>query len=386
MQRIVVIIPTYNERENIKKLIPILEENIFPKIEKYRMDILVVDDKSPDGTAGVVNDLREKYKNLYLSLGEKQGLGAAYKRGMRYAMQTLKADAVIEFDADFQHDPKYIVDLVGKFNKGYEHVLGSRNIPGGKVPEGWGFHRKFVSYFGNLYTRAVLFLPDFDKFRIVTDTSTGLKLTKVKGVLDRLNFNQVGDGFYYKTQMLYQLVNNKVKIGEIPIEFKTREKGETKMPLSNVINTFKEVTLLRLNDPQTAQFLKFAVVGFIGYLINASTLALFTSLDLPELLKWALAAEMSIISNFTLNNLWTFASVKITAFLKLISKFLQFNLTSAGALLIQTVFGTLGVRIFGPEYRQLLLPFIIVFLVLPYNYFMYTHVIWKTSAKKTNRF
>ncbi len=381
MSKVVVIIPTYNEKENIGRMIDVLEGEIFPKInnspelKNIQMEILVVDDKSPDGTADVVRQKMEKFKNITLNLGDKKGLGAAYKRGMQYAMEKMGADAVIEFDADFQHEPKYIIDLVRKFNEGYDYVIGSRFVKGGSYPKQWSFYRKFLTKYGGLFSRIVLFFPNINK---VKDVSTGLKLTRVKGILDKVDFSKIADDFVYKTQILYQVVNMGAKIIEIPLKFKLREKGETKMGFNTVIGTFKAIILLRLTDSKTLRFIKFGTVGFIGYLVNASFLQLFAKVGFPEWAAWAASTELAIISNFTLNNLWTFKKEKIIGLSKLAYKFFQFNLTSAGALGIQTGVGTLGVMIFGTEYRQILLPLIILFLVLPYNYFMYNVVIWKT--------
>jgi dolichol-phosphate mannosyltransferase len=352
-----------------------LEEEIFPKIKNNQMEILVVDDKSPDGTAEIVRQKMKKYPNITLSLGDKQGLGAAYKRGMQYAMEKMRADAVIEFDADFQHDPKHILDLVKKFDEGYDYVIGSRFVEGGSIPSQWSFYRKFLTRYGGLFSRIVLFFPNINK---VKDVSTGLKLTRVKGVLDKVDFSKIANDFVYKTQILYQIVNMGAKTIEIPLKFKLREKGETKMGFNTVIGTFKAIILLRLTDPKILRFIKFGTVGFIGYLVNAFFLFLFAKIGFPEWAAWAASTELAIISNFTFNNLWTFKTEKITGVSKLGYKFFQFNLTSAGALIIQTVAGTIGVKIFGVQYRQILLPFIILFLVLPYNYFMYNAVIWKT--------
>jgi dolichol-phosphate mannosyltransferase len=131
-----------------------------------------------------------------------------------------------------------------------------------------------------------------------------------------------------------------------------------------------------------AKFIKFGTVGFIGYLVNASALYALTNAQVPGWLAWGGSTELAIISNYILNNIWTFKEQKITGLGKWIYKFFQFNLTSAGALLIQTVFGSISDRMFGVEYRQLALPFIILFLVLPYNYFMYNVVIWKAWKLK----
>jgi len=375
MTKVVVIIPTYNEKENIGLMINALEEEIFPQIKETQMEILVIDDKSPDGTAEVVRQKMKKFKNISLNLGEKQGLGAAYKRGMNYAMKEMKADAVVEFDADFQHDPKYILDLVEKFNQGYDYVIGSRFVKGGSIPKEWNFYRKFLTVVGSsLFSRIVLFFPNINK---VKDVSTGLKLTRVKNVLDKVDFAKIANDFVYKTQMLYQIVNMGAKVVEIPLQFKLREKGETKMGFNTVIGTFKAIIILRLTDQKTLHFIKFGTVGFIGYLVNAFFLYLFAKIGFREWAAWAGSTELAIISNFTFNNLWTFKTEKITGLGKLLYKFFQFNLTSAGALAIQTGVGTLGVTIFGSQYRQILLPIIILFLVLPYNYFMYNVVIWK---------
>jgi len=378
MDKIVVIIPTFNEKENINKMIDVLEEDIFPGIKKATLSILVVDDKSPDGTADVVKEKMKKYTNLELSLGDKQGLGAAYMRGMKYAMNEMKADAVIEFDADFQHDPKYIPQLVEQFAVGFDHVIGSRGVAGGSVPNEWGIGRKFLTKFGGLFSRFVLFFP---KVNVVKDTSTGLKLTKVHGILDKVDFSKISNGFFYKTQILFQLVNMKAKIKEIPLEFKLREVGQSKMTMKDIIGTFTAVIKLRLSDPNTIRIIKFGTVGFIGFVVNESFLFLFGNvMHFPEYLSWGFSTELAIISNFIWNNIWTFQDKQIKGN-TVVGKFLQFNGTSLGALLIQTAVGAAGTYLLGEQYRLILLPFIIAFLVLPYNYFMYTHVIWKTKTK-----
>ena len=377
MSKVVVIIPTYNEKENIGRMIDILVKDIFPKIKNNQMEILVVDDKSPDGTADIVKEKMKIYPNVTLSLGDKQGLGAAYQRGMKHAMEEMNADAVIEFDADFQHDPKHIVDLVNKFNEGYDYVIGSRFVEGGSIPKNWSFYRKFLTKYGGLFSRTVLFFPHINKVR---DVSTGLKLTRTKGILDKIDFSKISKGFYYKTQMLYQIVNlEDSKIIEVPLEFQLREAGETKMPFSTVLGTFVAIIVIRLKDPKTLRFMKFGTVGFIGYALNALGLEGFYRLGLVPALAAALGAEIAIVSNFTLNNIWTFGGKnKITGFKKIIWKFGQFNLTSLGAILIQALVVGFLANIFGDQYRQIYLIIAVGFFVIPYNYSMYNIFIWKT--------
>lgn len=377
----VIVIPTYNEADNIGKMIEYLNTKTFPSLDKkWDMKVLVVDGNSPDGTGKVVEDKAKKYKNTFLyKETSKDGLGAAYLKGFKYAMEELKADYVFEFDGDFQHPPETIPVMLAAMDEGYDYVIGSRKIEGGSNPKGWGFKRVFFSEVGGFVARFLMFFP-FKNFFKVTDPTTGLKVTRVKGFVDRMDMDYKNHlltrSFGYKLQLLFETLKMGAKFKEVPLEFHVRNAGESKIEASTAKDIFRVAFLLRWQDDFTQKFIKFGTVGFIGYLINATTLALFSKLWNIEWLAWLLSTEMAIISNFTLNNLWTFKSDKISGS-QVVGKFLQFNLTSAGALLIQTIFGSLGVAIFGAQYRQLLLPFIIAFLVLPYNWLMYNKIIWK---------
>lgn len=362
-------------------MIEYLNTKTFPPLQnKWDLKILVVDGNSPDGTADIVKKLSQKYTqttHLFLETS-KDGLGAAYLKGFKYAMEELKADVVFEFDADFQHPPEMIAPILAEIDKGFDYILGSRKIAGGSIPQGWGFKRVFFSEAGGLTARLLLFFP-FKNFWRVTDPTTGLKATRVKGFLDHLNldFSHLHTkGFAYKMQLLFETLKLGAKYKEVPLHFQVRTDGESKIEGNAVLDGIKVCFLTRWYDDFTQKFLKFGTVGFIGYLINASTLAFFSRLWGIEWLSWFLSTELAIISNFSLNNLWTFKSDKISGS-KLISKFLTFNLSSAGALLIQTVLGTLGVMVLGAASRQILLPFIILFCVLPYNWLMYNKFIWK---------
>ncbi len=375
--KVVVIMPTYKEAANISKMIPELVGREFPKIEGANMHLLVVNDlpldgSSDDGTGKIVREAMKSMKNVHILEGKKKGLGWAYIRGMKYAKDKLGADAVIEMDADFQHPPRFVKPMVGAYLGGAEYVIGSRYIPGGSVPKEWAIHRKAVSFFGNLFIRVVLLKPRLH------DLTTGFRLTKVRGVLDKIDLDNLMEPtmFAYKVDLLYQSIKNAKNVVEVPLEFAPRTEEASKFSMKEMIATFKVAIILGIRDKQ--RFIKFGTVGFIGYLVNASFLYLFSKWSFPEAASWALSTEMAIISNFTLNNIWTFKKEKISGAGKIINKFAQFNGTSLGALVIQTVAGTIGVALLGSGYRQLLLPFIVVFLVLPYNYFMYNVVIWKT--------
>jgi dolichol-phosphate mannosyltransferase len=242
MEKIVVMIPTYNEKENIAAMVDVLENEIFPKIENYEMMILVVDDNSPDGTETIVKEKMKVFGNIRLTTGKKNGLGAAFKRGIKYAVNEMKADAVIKMDADFQHDPKYIFDLVKKYNEGNDYVIGSRFLDKTKLPKELGLFRRILSKYGGLCARVILFFPHTN---IVSDVSSGLKILSVKNVIDKIDFMPISSGFYYSTQLLYQAINIGIKITEIPYELKSRKTGKTKMSFSNIFGTLRAVILLR---------------------------------------------------------------------------------------------------------------------------------------------
>lgn len=372
MDRVVVVMPTFNEAENIGRMIDELAGKEFPKIEAADMHLLVVDASSPDGTGNVVKEKMKKYDRAHLLSKEKGGLGADYIAGFKYAMKELRADAVMEMDADFQHPPRFVKPMVEAYLKGADYVIGSRYIPGGSVPKEWAFSRRAVSFLGNLFIRLVLLKPSLH------DLTTGFRLTKVKDVLDKIDLDNIMEPkrFAYKVDLLYQSIKNAKKVVEVPLEFAPRTAEKSKFDTKEMVATFKVAIILGIKDKK--KFIKFGTVGFAGYLVNALGLWFFAKAGFPEWAIWACATELAVINNFIFNNIWTFKSEKITGIGRLIYKFLEFNLTSTGALVIQTVFGTLGVSIFGPNSRQILLPFIIGFLVLPYNYFMYNVVIWKS--------
>jgi len=371
MEKIVIVMPAWNEVENIKEMIRVLLTEEFPKIEA-EMELLVVDNHSHDGTDKAVEEAAKNNKNVHLLQQDKPGLGWAYVRGFEYAVDKLHADAVMEMDADFQHPPRFIKPMVDAYLAGADYCIGSRYIPGGSVPKQWAASRKAVSFFGNLFIRMVLV-----NFKI-HDLTTGFRLTRVKGVLDKIDLEKLHDldRFAYKVDLLYQSLKNSQKTVEVPLEFASRTKEKSKFNWKEMVSTFKLAIILGIKDKQ--RFIKFGTVGFIGYLVNALTLRLLTVVNAPGVIAWSVPVELSIISNFILNNIWTFKKEQIKGVKALGMKFLQFNGTSLGALLIQTVAGTIGDMIFGVGSRQILLPFIIVVLVLPYNYLMYNMVIWRT--------
>lgn len=237
MDKIVVIIPTFNEKKSIIPLIGALESE-FKSMPSHEMEILIVDGNSPDGTADAVRGMMPANQNLKLIVEkEKQGLGMAYIAGMRYAIDQLGADAFIEFDGDFQHDPKDIRRLVAEYDKGYDYVIGSRYVAGGSIPREWAWYRKLLSRFGSLFTQYMLWLP-------VKDNTSGFKLTRVEGFASHLPLDKdriLSRRHAYKIHLLYEMFRLGAKIKEVPIKFLERRGGDSKSSSEDIFESLRVV-------------------------------------------------------------------------------------------------------------------------------------------------
>jgi dolichol-phosphate mannosyltransferase len=382
--KIVIILPTYNERANITRMIPLLEEEIFLQIKDHNMHILVVDDHSPDGTGEEVKELMKKWHNIELLSGEKNGLGSAYVRGMKHAMHEMKAGAVMEFDSDFQHNPHDIPKLVKAMDEGADYVIGSRYIPGGAIPKAWGLDRKFLSVFGSLFTRIVWW--NFS----IHDMTSGFKLTKTS-VLEKVDLDHLlSTNFAYKMQILHDIVRLGAKVKEVPIVFLEREKGSSKISKKDQFESLYVVLMLRIIDLK--RVIKFLVVGGTGFIIQLGVIWLVINLGTEQFIATMIGGEAAILSNFTLNNLWTFkdtSSVKTHG--NVFQRLLKFNTASLLSIGVQTVVVALAVNLLGEQVNLfgkmvhtslvIVIP-TIIFLVIPLNYFIYNKIIWKTQYLK----
>lgn len=394
----VIIIPTYNEADNIGKMIEYLNTKTFVDIkakknnlsQDWQMKILVVDGNSPDGTGKIVEKLSKKYSNTFLyTETSKDGIGAAYLKGFQYAKDKLKADFVFEFDGDFQHPPETIPVMLKAMEDGYDYVIGSRKIKGGSNPKGWGFKRVFFSEVGGFTARFMMFFP-FKNFFKVTDPTTGLKVTRVKGFVDKMDLDWKGSrlltrSFGYKLQLLFETLKMGAKFKEVPLQFHVRNAGESKIESKTAKDIFRVAFLLRWQDDFTQKFLKFGTVGGVGFIINTVGAKIFKSalitdssnLSLLNGVSNALAAEISIISNFIFNNLWTFSKEKITDKKIFITKFLTFNLSSViSGIVIPSIVIAILTALFGD--KLFLYQIIAIFgLTIPLNWLIYNRVIWK---------
>ncbi len=392
MKKAVIIIPTYNERENIAKMIPTLQE-VFKKIKNWQMEILVVDDTSPDKTYELVKDLQKKHKNLHLLVNKKKaGLGGAYLKGMAKAFGELKAEVIFEFDADFSHDPNKIPELLKKIDEGADLVLGSRYVKGGSIPENWALYRKFLSIVGNMVIMTVL-----TDFRI-RDWTAGYRAIskKVYEAVHKEMSSERFSGYTFQIGFLHKTVRKGFKVAEVPIDFVDRTIGESKLGAEYLKNTLLYIFKVRIEEIINNRIFKFAFVGGIGTLVQLLSLTILRFL-LPEfafafitkfLLATLVSIELAILSNFILNNLWTFADRKLKLS-QFPSKFIQFNIASMGSIIIQLIVNASGENLIG-LFSLFTLPFInftvdtgLVFALtgivigLFWNFFAYNTFIWK---------
>ncbi len=387
--KVVNMLSTYNEKENITPMVETLER-IAKENPSYEFVTLVVDSHSPDGTGGIVRKLAETRPNLFL-LETPRGLGVSLIAGYGHAVKELKADVVIPNDCDFQWDPRLIPQMLQKIDEGYDVVVPSRHTKGAK--DAFTGFRKLTHFVSN-----DLLNHYWAGIKEVKDLAGNFKAIRVKNVLDKVDLGKINvRGFVIQSTILYELSKTKCKFIEIPAVFGARRAGESKVGFSwqfvkDIIETFKNSTRIRLErSPGLLKFIKFGIVGGFGFIVNFFGLMIFSRF-FKTVFPWpigfinfwanALASEMAIISNFTWNNLWTFAKEKITSSKQIVAKFVAFNLSSIlGGILVPSLMVGAGTQFFGDQYRQIILVVVIFGFTVPYNWFVYNKFIWKKKAK-----
>lgn len=369
--KVVVVIPTYNEAENIKKLIPAVL-GAFDKIPRHECHILVVDGNSPDGTAGLVQEFAQQNDRVHLLLEkEKSGLGGAYVFAFKHVLNTMHADVVMEMDADFQHDPNQIPNFIQKIEDGYDYVIGSRFVKGGSIPKEWGFNRKFLSVGGNLFSKIVLGIYS------VSDFTSGFKASRVKNYLDRIDLDSVrSKGFAYKIDLLYKMYKLGAKITEVPIEFGLRDRGNSKMDRNNAIDSLKVVLSIRISENKS--FFKFCVVGVCGLITDTLLFNTFRLTVFDPALSAIVSGFIAMLVTFTLNNIWSFGEKRIFGLAKLAGTFVVYSASSMIPILVRSQLVDLFVKALGHSFIVANTGFGLGILIgLVWNYFVYSKIIWR---------
>lgn len=226
-----IVIPTYNEIENIQRLIT----EIFQQVDS-NTHVLVCDDNSPDGTGDLVDVMTEKNPRVHvIHRPKKMGLGTAYVAGFKYALQN-GYDVVMEMDSDFSHDPRYLPIFQQEIEK-HDAVIGSRYVPGGGVLN-WGLGRRILSRGGSVYAKFVLGMP-------FNDLTGGFNCWR-RSVIEAIGpDNLKSDGYAFQIEIKYKAFKNGFKLKEIPIVFEDRYLGQSKMSKKIVIEAMYRVFFLR---------------------------------------------------------------------------------------------------------------------------------------------
>ncbi len=235
MNENIVIIPTYNEKENIETII----ERVFSLYNT--VDILIVDDNSPDGTGQIVQKLQDKYpQRLHLlHREEKNGLGTAYIAGFQWALSQ-HYQFIIEMDADFSHNPKHIQRLLDKAKQGTDLVVGSRYTRNGKIQD-WPLDRRILSFGGSLYARLMTGMR-------IKDLTSGFVCYN-RATLEKIDLNKISSiGYSFQIEMKYAAHRLGQQLDEVPITFRDREFGESKMNSSIIREAALGVVRMRLQE------------------------------------------------------------------------------------------------------------------------------------------
>jgi dolichol-phosphate mannosyltransferase len=233
--KIIVVIPTYNEAKNIEELVRRL------LAVQESVQVLIVDDDSPDGTGKIADKLEKKYtgKVSVLHRKGKRGLGSAYIEGFQHVLKNMDADLIFSMDADFSHDPKYLPGFVDKIGQGFDLVVGSRYIKGGGMS--WELYRRILSRGANLFAKNML------GFRI--NDLTGAFRCYKREVLASIPLGTIkSDGFSFLEEILFLCKEKRFRMGEIPIFFLERQKGKSKLSRKEMVKFFLTIVRLKMRS------------------------------------------------------------------------------------------------------------------------------------------
>jgi len=310
------VIPTYNERDNIISLV----KRIHDALSHYGYEIVFVDDNSGDGTAQLVAALAAEYPLRVIVRKNKRGLASAVVDGLRQATGQI----VGVMDADLQHPPEVLTSLLQEMGNGADIAIASRYTEGGAC-QGWGLARRIISK-GAIFL-AHLLLPSI---RQVSDPMSGFFMFN-RQVVANASLEPTG----YKI-LLEILIEGKYRnIAEVPYTFRTRGMGESKLNAGQQIDYLKHIYSLMRRKGELLRFAKFCLVGLSGVLVNMGLLWLLTEFaGLFYLISAAISIETSIISNFVLNNYFTFADRGSPGIKSFLARMLKFNLVSLAGLVV----------------------------------------------------
>ncbi len=370
MKKACIVIPTYNEAENVRVLIPLIFAQ-GARIASHDLHVLVVDDNSPDGTASEIRSLHEKYPNLHLLEGQKKGLGEAYKRGMARAIELLDPELIFEMDADLQHSPELLPVMISLGEYGFDLIIGSRFVLGGSTPN-FSLKRRFLSLVGNWMLRVLGGLP------AIRDCTSGYRCIRAR-ILKLCDLSQLSTkGYSFQSSLLFELLRNGAKTIEVPITFPDRVIGSSKLSFADQWEFLLNIGRIRFS--KSAEFIKFLIVGASGVVVNLGLYWLLTRLGgMPDYLAAPVAIEISILSNFFLNNAFTFNKRDTLTSLK--HKLFYYHISAGiSGLINYTVF--LGLN-YGFSLWDMAANFCGIAVGTFSNYALNSRITWKEREEKS---
>ena len=376
------VIPTYNEASDI---VPLLRR-LTGLYRDADTTFLIVDDESPDGTARLVREFAAADDRVRLLEGPRRGFGQAYVRGMIHALDTLGADVVVQMDADFSHDPADAARLLARLagggpgaepapagcqrGEGADVAIGSRYIAGGSLDPRWHVGRRLLSRWGNRFARWVAGV------RGVRDCTAGFKAIRA----DALRAAKVEDirvrGHTFQVVLLHRLIHAGARVVEEPIHFRDREHGQTKLGIGSILEFFYNIWWLRLANHRT--LVKYGLTGLAGALVNLGSFQILLELGLHKFLASPIAIEVSIVSNFLMNNYWTFADRDMLGRKRI--RGLKYNLVALAALALSyATFVALSIPF--PQASPVLLQACGIAPAAVFNYFMNSYWTFRPAPR-----
>lgn len=310
------IVPTYNERSNIVPLV----ERIHRAIGNYNYEIVFVDDDSPDGTSNLVRSLSSKYPVRVITRSGKRGLASAVIDGLKET----KGDIIGSINADLQHPPEILPELIRQLEEGADVAIASRYVKGSNCQD-WGLARRIISK--GAITLAHLLLPST---RQITDPMSGFYMLR-RHVIASADLRPSG----YKVLLEMLMEGNFQKVTEVPYTFSLRNNGRSKLGFRQYFDYLWQIFRLMKRKGELLRFVKFYLVGTIGTLLNMGLLWILTEfIGLPYLISAVIATGCAIISNFILNNFFTFSDRCSATVPIFVSRLLKFSLVSLSGMAI----------------------------------------------------
>ena len=372
MKQILIIIPTYDEVGNIRPLVAAIT-TVFRRQHIYRADLLFVDDNSTDGTADVIRELQASGHAIDLLTGPKDGLGRACIRGLRYGLRQGAYFAIIMMDADLSHNPEDIPMLLAGLEQGADYVIGSRYAAGGRTENGYSLRRRLQSTVAN--RTAKLFI---DLKTDIKDLTGGFKAIR-RTSLEHIRLQDIGaSGYVFHVNLLYEFAKRNYVIREVPITFRTRRSGKSKLGLRD-ITEFLQLTYSLNPYSKLRRMIRFGSVGAVGAAVNLAVLVSLVRIShLDVMIAYLVALETSIISNFFLNNWYTFRTdrgvVQTSKRYAQLSRLFHYNLVALGGAAIAWL-------IFSLAFRGLRLDYVSadtlgIIVAMSWNYWLSVRVVW----------